>query len=538
MFKFHEVDEFYPTPKTLLEKVFDGLDWRRIRYILEPSAGKGDICDYIREKANSYPYYNSSLEFDCIEMDENLQKILAGKDYPVVHDNFLTFRTFKKYDLIVMNPPFSTGAAHLLKALSIAEKNGGNIVCILNAETIKNPYTNERKSLQKKLEELQAEIEFYEHEFDVAERKTSVEVAVVKAMVPEPVEEDSYIWEELKTKKYSEKIGIEATSVVVADYIQAAIQGYEMEIEAGIKLMKEYQALSPYLLSSLDKDNKYNKPIIQLKVGGEDRFSVNKYVELIREKYWTALFKDKRFTGKMTTKQYEQYASKVQKLKSYDFSLYNILTLQEEMTKNLIKGIEDCIIELFDELSRQYHWAGNGTDKNIHYYNGWKTNKAWIINKKVILPYINAWSNYDNHYQPTNWNLLEKLNDIEKALNYLDGGLSYGSNIAYVLQNAERTGQTKNVSCKYFNVTFYKKGTMHLEFTNLELLKKLNIFGSQQKRWLPPSYGKKAYTEMDAEERAIIDEFEGQEEYEKTLARADYYIYDPKTSIPRLEQTA
>ena len=54
------------------------------------------------------------------------------------------------------------------------------------------------------------------------------------------------------------------------------------------------------------------------------------------------------------------------------------------MSKNLVRGIEDCIIELFDKLSHQYTYSDEFSN-NIHYYNGWKTNKAWYINKKVIL---------------------------------------------------------------------------------------------------------------------------------------------------------
>ena len=38
--------------------------------------------------------------------------------------------------------------------------------------------------------------------------------------------------------------------------------------------------------------------------------------------------------------------------------------------------------------------------KNIHYYNGWKTNKAYKINNKIILPY-DAWDYYSNEYEPT-----------------------------------------------------------------------------------------------------------------------------------------
>ena len=34
--------EFYPTPEILVKKMLDGIDWRYIHTILEPSAGKGN----------------------------------------------------------------------------------------------------------------------------------------------------------------------------------------------------------------------------------------------------------------------------------------------------------------------------------------------------------------------------------------------------------------------------------------------------------------------------------------------------------------
>ena len=100
--------EFYPTPRELLDKITMDIDWRMIRSVLEPSAGKGDIVDYIKEKHKKKSYYGS-LDVDCIEIDENLRKILKGKELRVVHDDFLTFNTFKHYDLIIMNPPRSDG---------------------------------------------------------------------------------------------------------------------------------------------------------------------------------------------------------------------------------------------------------------------------------------------------------------------------------------------------------------------------------------------------------------------------------------------
>lgn len=64
----------------------------------------------------------------------------------------------KEYDLIVMNPPFENGVKHLLKALEMQSRNGGSIVCLLNAETIKNQCTNERITLNRILQNNNAKL--------------------------------------------------------------------------------------------------------------------------------------------------------------------------------------------------------------------------------------------------------------------------------------------------------------------------------------------------------------------------------------------
>ena len=227
----------------------------------------------------------------------------------------------------------------------------------------------------------------------------------------------------------------------------------------------------------------------------------------------------------MTSNLVNTYHTQVAELTKYDFSEYNIRTIQIEMSKNLISGIENCIIELFDKLSYEHAYSDE-YKKNIHYYNGWKTNKAWYINKKVILPSMNAFSSWSGKFEP-DYRVRSQLADIEKALNYLDGGLTDGMDLEKCLKHAQQIEQTRKIKLKYFYVTFYKKGTCHIEFTNPDLLKKLNIFGSQQKKWLPPAYGKVTYEEMTLDERNIVDEFEGKEQ--------DYFIYDSSSSIPCLE---
>lgn len=187
---------FYPTPKSLFKEITSNISWWKIDGILEPEAGKGDMVDYIKEM-------RSDRLIDCIEINPELQATLKGKGYSVIHDDFLTFKPKCHYDLIIMNPPFDKGVTHLLKALSIQE-HGGRVICILNAETLRNPYTNERQELVKKLDELDASITYRTDAFVSAERTTAVEIAIVDVTIPEE-KKPSIIMENLKQKYYHDE---------------------------------------------------------------------------------------------------------------------------------------------------------------------------------------------------------------------------------------------------------------------------------------------------------------------------------------------
>lgn len=255
--------EFYPTPKNLIEKMLSGLDFKMIKNILEPSAGKGDIVDELRKKEQlcSRTYNKFSFDIDCIEIDQNLQHILKGKNFRVVYNDFLTYNTMKEYDLIVMNPPFSNGCKHLLRALEMQQRNGGAVVCLLNAETLKNPYTNDRLDLQRKLTEYNAKIEFIQDAFLDAERKTAVEIALVKVQLPE-VQRESFILDGLRKAQEKKEFQTEEnTQLIDSDFFKAIVKQYQLEVEAGIKLIKEYYAMQPFILSQFGKDEKTGETI-------------------------------------------------------------------------------------------------------------------------------------------------------------------------------------------------------------------------------------------------------------------------------------
>lgn len=532
---FRDNKDFYPTPEAVINKMLFDIDFRMVQSILEPSAGSGNILEAIKRKEKIYRE-KSPIDIDCIEADANLQHILKGKNFRVVYNDFLTYDTMKEYDIIIMNPPFSNGCKHLLKALEMQQRNGGAVVCLLNAETIKNPCTNERIDLKRKLAEYNAKIEFLQDAFMDAERKTAVEVALIKVKLPD-VQRDSFILDGLRKAQEQREVE-ESDCYFLADgnFFKAIVNQYKMEVEAGIKLIKEYYAMKPFILSQFGKDKETGETIqtggciLSLDIGSNrdkysNKLSINEYIREVRKKYWSALFENKNFIGQLTNNLRQEFYSRVEDLKEYDFSLYNIYQLKIDMQQRVIKGVEDTIIALFDELSQKYHWYDE-TSNNIHYYNGWKTNKAWYINKKVIIP-LKAYDDYfTDRFRPTNYKIVEKLQDIEKCFNYLDGGLTEAVDIKESLQFAEEFGETKNIQLKYFTVTFYKKGTCHIVFNDDELLKKFNIFGGQHKKWLPPSYGKKAYEDMTAEEKVVVNEFEGEKEYKKVMNNRRYYLFD------------
>lgn len=167
---------FYPTPPEVAEKMLAKVGKLYERSILEPSAGKGDLADAAVGKLDRY--YNRCREVvHCIEIEPELQAAIRGKGYPLVGTDFLTFWPDEKYDLILMNPPFANGDAHLLHAWEILDH--GDIVCLLNEQTLLNPCTSNRKLLATIIEE-HGEVEHLGSCFaEDALRKTQVRVSMV-----------------------------------------------------------------------------------------------------------------------------------------------------------------------------------------------------------------------------------------------------------------------------------------------------------------------------------------------------------------------
>ena len=437
----------------------------------------------------------------------------------------MTFASKKHYDLILMNPPFANGDEHLMKAIQMQQENGGKILCILNAETLLNLYSNKRKFLMNTLNDLGAKIQFVDNGFSDAERQTDVRVALIYIDIPEP-EHHSEIYEKFqKAKEYRESTGDNSSKLTTTNFLEDLIAQYNEEMELGLALINEFNALLPYLSRNVVGDSG-NYSSLSLKVGNESvgytDSPKNKFINLTRHKYWTSLLNNEKFTGMLTKNLKDEYSSMISKFAEYDFTMFNIQTLMNDMNSSLQDGIEKTILDLFDKLSAKFSYVPE-MENNIHYYSGWKTNKAHMVNKKVILPCNGSFSDWKWDKNPLNvYNCVEFLSDIQKALNYLDGGKTDDINLNVAITKARDNNNYRNIDTKYFYVSFFRKGTCWLKFKDEDLLARFNAYASMKRGWLPPCYGKKHYKDMNVEEKSVIDSFQGETKYEEGMSKGLY----------------
>ncbi len=119
-----KIEGFFPTPKAIVEKMLDEADIKPGEKVLEPSAGKGNIADAIREN-------HPDNALDVVEWNASLNELLTEKGHNVVGVDFLQHSG--EYDKIIMNPPFEKGQDidHIRHAYSLLN-DGGRVVCIMS----------------------------------------------------------------------------------------------------------------------------------------------------------------------------------------------------------------------------------------------------------------------------------------------------------------------------------------------------------------------------------------------------------------------
>jgi len=523
---------FYPTPKNLAEKMIEKIEGEPCN-ILDPSAGKGDILNAVNEK---YSYSYHRLNLAAIEIDTKLQAILRGQKIKVIDSDFLAFAGLDKFDLILMNPPFDEGDKHLLKALDVMYR--GQIICLLNAETLRNPYTNTRKILVSRLDELDAEIEFIQDAFVNAERPTGVEVALINIVITHNVEEDLFTGCNDTTSPVTDTAENTTTEIAQGKNIEEMIYDYQQTIDACTQTItdyyKNYRRTGKYLGLNCEA-NKYCSHSDDMTTQMQD--ILNETIVAVRKDYWLSTLDLDEINSRLTSDKRNELYHQLETYGDMEFTAANVRQFVVNLIGSYKKTLMDAVLKLFDKFTD--HSYNNGpNEKNVHYFNGWKTNSAWKINRRIVIPiYGGCWGSpftgYNGKWE-LNHNIDDQLHDIDLVMRYFDGKiLSWDTSLNEAVNSAFGSGQNRNIESKYFICSCFKKGTIHLTFKDEDILRQFNKAACVGKNWLPQDYGVKPYTALTTGEKSVVDEFEGRKSYEET--RKQPLFVDEGVTLPALK---
>jgi predicted RNA methylase len=482
--------DFYPTPKEVIAQMMMGEDIVG-KTILEPSAGSGNIVDWLKE--------NGAKEVIACENDPTLLRILRGK-CDILAEDFLTVTSeqVSHCDYIVMNPPFSHGAEHILHAFDIAPA-GCTVVALCNSDNLES-YRRERNKRT-----LQETIDLYGHSqwlgdvFKTAERRTGVSVSLIKLYKPgEGASEfDGYFFSAYDEDQanVNNKEGIMHYNLVrelVGRYV-SAVKLFDETLAAAEKINEaarcpdagQYEYI-PIRFATVTSD------------GHTRDITHEQYKKALQKYYWRIIF-DKLHMQKYATKHLREQINKfIETQQNVPFTMGNIYRVIDMVIQTTGQRMNKAMEEAFDlicSLSAENSTAGET----------WKTNANYMVNRKFIVNYVCEGYDpygYDKYGQRCNQphqtlhfgysnTHLEQMEDVCKALCHLTGCnydcieslASHGARASYD-ESGEEWG--KWFHWGFFRCKAFKKGTMHFEFLDEDVWYKFNYEVAKMKGWALP----------------------------------------------------
>lgn len=522
-------EQFYPTPLELAKKCMAPhidryASYRNGTKILDPSAGSGAFLDaaiavfkdrhdeayslylkrvedYKKEKGGypnlwSAPTWEEHKVKDCcyaIEIDPDLQSVLMGKKYKVIDFDFLKHKSVNHYSLVVMNPPFRNGAKHLLYAWE--NLSFDNLVCILNAETIKNPCNAERELLAKIIQDNNFTVEFEEGAFSDADRKTDVEIAIVRMKK----ERQSNLFDDIEVERakgmQDDLSSVDSINALAKpDIIGMLLEQYTETMTEYVEWRKSSRRMQAKAkLWDWNRDKSYRANDMPGNIDGHgstDAAQYDNYIERLTEAAWNTVFRLTNMEGKMTKKVKEQFEKNRTQIGEMAFTEENIYTVLNLLIANSERMAVDCCMEVFDFFTAYYK------ENRVH-FEGWKTNDAFEVNAKVILPHIITRA--DGGTFEVAYRSWDRCDDIDRAMSFI-AGKSYdnvltirGAMAQHANQCKERIASPKDeFESEFFRIRCFIKGTIHLVFKDEVIHQRFNRIVAKERGWLKAWQGKHA----------------------------------------------
>lgn len=456
--------EFYPTPIQVLEQMHIDCDQK---IVLEPSAGKGNIVDFLTD--------HGATEVLTFEINKDLQEIVKTKSHLLGPDFFqCTPEQISHINMIVMNPPFSNADKHIYHAWEIAP-DGCEIIALCNYETISKDYMYRRLSNLIKEHGLSENLGDC---FSDSERKTGVEVGLIRLFKPirkEGFEFEGFFMEE--DEEEAQEIGI-----MPYNEVRALVNRYVGTMMAYDSL-KEKSDLVSAMISQIGMSN------IQLNVGYNDSITTKEqFSKTLQKRSWAYIFSKMNMEKYVTSGVMKDINKFVETQQKVPFTMKNIYKMFEIIVGTRETTFRRALEEAVDHFTKYTH-------ENRYDIPGWKTNDGHMLNKKFIIDGIVKlkWSGgaVEAHYGT--WRN-DHLDDLTKVLCNLTGK-NYNEIGSYYKFSQDNQGFETNTWYEFgfFECKFYKKGTGHFKFKNIEDWYLLNkAYGELKGFVLPETYKKSA----------------------------------------------
>lgn len=427
--------EFYPTPKNVINQM--GIDCVN-KIVLEPSAGKGDIVDYLIS--------NRVKEVLTCEKNKDLAEIIKNKSVFLKYDFFdVTPSMVSHIDVIVMNPPFSNANKHIVHAYQIAPE-GCEIIALCNYETVSGQQN--RYSELSKLISNYGVSENLGDCFLKAERKTGVEVGLVKLYKPvvsENASFDGFFMDEEEECQFSEN------GIVPFNEVRAMVQRY-------VGSMKCYDRLEAVKQELIYTTKAIGITDYSLSIGHDNTISTKEqFSKKLQKISWDHIFNKLNMAKYVTSGVMKDINLFVEKQSNIPFTEKNIYRMFEiiigTQDQTFAKSLEECI----DSFTKYTH-------ENRYGVEGWKTNIGYMLNKKFIVNNIVKDHWYNNGKLELSYGQTrDRIEDLTKVLCRLTGE-NYDT--LKKIRTLFEEGVDRGVWYDYnfFKIKCFKKGTMHLVF--------------------------------------------------------------------------
>lgn len=446
---FHS--EFYPTPLSVLEVM--GIDCAN-KVVLEPHAGKGDIVDYCKKIGAK-----NVLAF---EINPDLQKIVKSK-CDVLGSDFFTCKPeqISHINSIIMNPPFSNADRHIRHAFEIAP-DGCEIIALCNYETI------ERENSHRQLSALIKNYGTTENLgdcFSTAERKTGVIVGLVRLF--KPITKSDFNFDGFFTDESDNEI--DGEGIMQYNEVRALVNRY-------VGVMKNFDRMKIEVDSVKALLSPINISGISLNLGyGETNIDKEKFSKIIQKRAWEYIFDKMEMKKYVTSGVMKDINKFVETQTKVPFTMKNIYRMFQIIVGTRSQTFDRALEEAIDNFTAHTHENRFGVE-------GWKTNSGYMLNKKFICEgIIDVGWGFKIKYASRN---CERIDDLVKVLCNLT---ATPHNRLFELYNIgceevpDKSGKkwiqpikdfqltpNKWYDWTFFEVKFFKKGTMHVKFKDIE----------------------------------------------------------------------